>query len=556
MRHPSSLRAITTRHERSRLTWLAAASCAAGLADATSLVAISACAVAVTSSAHRVDVGPLTLVPGAALVVATAATIARLGIGAWIARQQAAVAASIMHRHRRTVVASFVAAAWSTSSAQPPGSVQHLALVNTQVAGAHALTWATGLAAAANIAVLGLVAVALDPVAALAVAMMGCGVAIIMRPLVRRSRSVGELEAGLARGLATEVSNVVTGDLPTKLLHVGTAVDRGFSTASDAHAGVYRRGRFLGAVSPVVFQTVVSLLTIGVLALLVRIDTSDAAAIGAIALLALRGLSNGHVVQQSAQTLEAQRGFIDDLLRSESELAAAPVVSGSEPVPEISSIQLEAVTVTWPSSRFALGPIDVTIGRHEFLGVDGPSGAGKSTLLEVLSGLRVPTAGRLLVNGVDTTSFDRASWAERFAVVPQEPILIAGSVASNICWFRTFSQAEIVAAARAAGLASEIDAWPRGLDTAVGEHGSELSVGQRQRVCLARALVGSPEVLLLDEATSALDPASEECIRVALEALRGKVTAVIIAHRPATLSLCDRVITIDGGHLIGATAHR
>jgi ABC-type multidrug transport system fused ATPase/permease subunit len=199
--------------------------------------------------------------------------------------------------------------------------------------------------------------------------------------------------------------------------------------------------------------------------------------------------------------------------------------------------------------RFSLGPIDLDITRHEFVGVVGDSGAGKSTIVDLLSRLRRPTSGSLLVNGEDATVFSPESWAARIACVPQEPVLLGGTVGDNIRWFRDLGNDRLMAAARQANIADEIAAWPNGIDTPVGNGGSQLSVGQRQRVCLARALAGHPDILLLDEATSALDNVSEERIRTALDALKGSVTVVIVAHRPSTLSLCDRIVRIDGGTL-------
>ena len=145
--------------------------------------------------------------------------------------------------------------------------------------------------------------------------------------------------------------------------------------------------------------------------------------------------------------------------------------------------------------------------------------------------------------------FSPASWAARIACVPQEPVLLRGTVADNIRWFRDIDNDRLLTAARQANIADEIAAWPNGVDTEVGHGGSQLSVGQRQRICLARALAGQPDILLLDEATSALDSVSEERIRAALDALKGQVTMVIVAHRPSTLSLCDRIVHVDDGRL-------
>jgi ABC-type multidrug transport system fused ATPase/permease subunit len=282
-------------------------------------------------------------------------------------------------------------------------------------------------------------------------------------------------------------------------------------------------------------------------------SVSNIAAFGSVALLSLRAVSQGQLAQQAAQTLGAQQGFINQLLEMEEQLRAVSAGFGDQHTPRIESLALRGVTLRH-DDRFSLGPIDLDIARHEVVGIVGESGAGKSTVVDLLSRLRRPTSGALLVNGEDATVFSSATWAARIACVPQEPALLGGTVGDNIRWFRDLGSDQLLAAARQANIADEIVAWPNGIDTPVGHGGSQLSVGQRQRVCLARALAGQPDILLLDEATSALDNASEERIRAALLALKGSVTMVMVAHRPATLSLCDRIVRIDEGALADTTA--
>jgi ATP-binding cassette subfamily B protein len=170
----------------------------------------------------------------------------------------------------------------------------------------------------------------------------------------------------------------------------------------------------------------------------------------------------------------------------------------------------------------------------------------------VLLRLRTPTNGHYLVNGREAEEFARLDWFARVAYLPQDPQLVAGSVSENIRFFRPgIDEAAIVAAARAAGIHDEICSWVAGYDTIIGQRADAVSGGQRQRLCLARALVGLPEILVLDEPTAALDAHSEALVHQSLERLKGQITLVIVAHRSSILTLCDRSITLDTIRMVG-----
>lgn len=191
----------------------------------------------------------------------------------------------------------------------------------------------------------------------------------------------------------------------------------------------------------------------------------------------------------------------------------------------------------------------MTLRPGEIVALIGPSGAGKSTLAQLLLRLREPDGGEYLVNGVPAGSLRWEDWAAKVAYVPQTPQLIYASVADNIRYFRDVSDEEIERAARLAGIHDDVVSWSDGYATLVGPRAAAVSVGQAQRICLARALVLRPLILVLDEPTSALDPTSERLIQASLTALRGSLTLFVIAHRLSTLDICDRVMVIVDGRL-------
>ncbi|MEQ0563777.1 thiol reductant ABC exporter subunit CydD [Amycolatopsis sp. NEAU-NG30] len=211
------------------------------------------------------------------------------------------------------------------------------------------------------------------------------------------------------------------------------------------------------------------------------------------------------------------------------------------------SLVLDRVSVCYDGVP-ALSEVDLTVPAGSRIALVGPSGSGKSTLLAVLLGFVPPTSGRVLVDGVDLRSLDPESWLADIAWVPQRPTLFRGSLASNIAL--GLPSADVASAARAAALDSVAAGLPQGFDTPVGELGEGLSAGQRQRVGLARALARtSAGLVLLDEPTARLDSRTEAAVLSATRRLLPDRTAVLVAHRPAMVSLADRVVELRDGRV-------
>ena len=186
----------------------------------------------------------------------------------------------------------------------------------------------------------------------------------------------------------------------------------------------------------------------------------------------------------------------------------------------------------------------------------GPSGAGKSTVFELLQRFYDPQSGRVLLNGYDVRTLGLQQLREHIALVPQQPALFTGDVRYNIAYGRPeATDAQVMAAARAAHAQEFIERLPEGYASHLGEQGVRLSGGQRQRIALARAILNDPEILLLDEATSALDTESEHQVQQALLELMKNRTTVIIAHRLSTILHADTIAVLDKGRLVAAGTH-
>ncbi|WP_435283380.1 thiol reductant ABC exporter subunit CydD [Streptomyces koelreuteriae] len=228
------------------------------------------------------------------------------------------------------------------------------------------------------------------------------------------------------------------------------------------------------------------------------------------------------------------------------EVLETPVpASGSEAVPE-GALAFEGVTVRYPGrSADAVADVSFTVEPGETVALVGPSGAGKSTLLGVLLGFVRPAEGRVRAGGVDLADADLEQWRSRIAWVPQRPHLYAGTIAENVRLARPDADDDAVRRAlRDAGALEFVDALPEGAETVLGEDGTGLSAGQRQRLALARAFLADRPVLLLDEPTAALDGATEAEVVAAVRRLAAGRTVLLVVHRPALLGVADRVVRL------------
>ncbi len=224
----------------------------------------------------------------------------------------------------------------------------------------------------------------------------------------------------------------------------------------------------------------------------------------------------------------------------------------AQPVPAVAGrIELDGVSFAYGDDNLVLRDITLTIGAGETLALVGPSGSGKTTLTGLIPRLWDVTDGAIRIDGRDVRDVTVASLRGEIGLVAQEATLFGGTIRENILYGRLdATEAEMVAAARAANAADFIEALPAGYDTVVGDRGSRLSGGQRQRVAIARAILKDPPILLLDEATSSLDNESEALVQDALDRLKVGRTTIIVAHRLSTIRAADRIAVLDDGWLV------
>ncbi len=227
------------------------------------------------------------------------------------------------------------------------------------------------------------------------------------------------------------------------------------------------------------------------------------------------------------------------------------------PIPAIEGhIELRNVSFSYTPDKGVLHDISLEIVPGETVALVGPTGAGKTSIANLVARFYEVDEGAVLIDGYDVRDITLQSLHSQMGLVPQDPFLFSGTIADNIRYGRPdASMEEVIAAARLANADEFIRNLPDGYETRILEGGVNLSVGQRQLICIARALLVEPRILILDEATSSVDTVTEALIQEALTRLLQGRTAVVIAHRLSTVRNADRIYVVDGGRIVESGTH-
>jgi ATP-binding cassette subfamily C protein len=414
------------------------------------------------------------------------------------------------------------------------------------------------IVSAALLLVQGAIILVLSPILALLILALLCIVAFGLKPLFRRSRELGTILNETSLGLVTSTTHFLGGlklALSQNLQGSFVAKFRSLLDEVKTNRVEFARQRALAQVAftaiPASIAALVILIGIGVM------DTHPPLVIGFLLVLG-RMAGPATRVQGSLQQIWHALPAYGAIRKLEEELYSAETFGTGEEssgVPR-GPLRFERAGY-WHGDRDGADrrvggvfDIDLTIPEGMFIGLTGSSGAGKTTLADLLVGLYPPLSGRVTVGGKELTGPMLAAWRERISYVSQDPFLFHDTVRNNLLWARPdASEADVWAALRSAGAEDMVRGMEAGLDTMVGERGTLVSGGERQRIALARALLRKPSLLVLDEATNAIDVAGEQEILSRLARQEHRPTIVMIAHRDASLQLCERIVELRDGRI-------
>jgi len=266
----------------------------------------------------------------------------------------------------------------------------------------------------------------------------------------------------------------------------------------------------------------------------------------------IKKLSRANVVIQ--QGLVSYKR-IKEILECPPQIADIPE---ARPLPPIKGdVKFENVSFCYDESRSVLEDVNFEVKPDEMIALVGLSGSGKTTIINLISRFYEPTAGKILIDGIDIREVSMVSLRSQIGLVTQELILFNDTVRNNIAYGLEETPLEkIIETAKAAEAHAFIEELPKGYDSIIGERGAFLSSGQRQRLAIARALLKDPPILILDEATSALDSESERLIQSALANVLKNRTAIVIAHRLSTIRNAHKILVVDRGKIVEAGTHK
>lgn len=542
--------------ERRRVALLVVMAVTAGLLEAAVLYLVARLATQASIGAddvvigagpfgpHRLELIDVTWITGGVLLLL-------LLVDVPLARLNARISERTLLRVRRKVADAYLHASWEARADEREGHLQLLLAEYAPRTERFMLQITTVAIAGCNLAVLGVVAAVVSPVAVLAIAACLGVLALVTRPLTRQSGAVGSRFAHVDLEYASRAAQTSRLAQEIAAFDVADPVARDLEAEATTSARALWRIRFVGRLTPVVYQIGALAVVVIVLGVLVSTGPRNLTGIGPVVLLLIRSLGHARLLQTATQ---AALEFAPYARTIAAECARYDARRASRTGLEVTSFErlcFERVTFSYvPDRPPVLDEVDLEIAFGEAIGLIGASGGGKSTLVQLLLGLRTPTAGRITIDGVDRRDIHPEALARLIAVVPQENRLIRATITDNIRFHRDLPFEAVEEAARLAHIHDEIVALPDGYDTLVGPGARDLSGGQKQRLGIARALVGRPSLLVLDEPTSALDSVSERLIKETLEQLVGTCSLLIVAHRPATLQLCHRVVSLEGGRLV------
>jgi ABC-type multidrug transport system fused ATPase/permease subunit len=498
---------------------------------------------------------------GSLFAIGIALVVVRLGVQIDLARRRAGLLADWDAQLRRRVFHSYLDADWALQSHERGTHIQELLTGHLGASQLILGALTSGWIATFSLLVLLAAALVVNPAGALLIVVFAVGMSLLLRPLARRSRALTTRLAAANLEYVQEIGDASALAREIRVFDASEATRDRFDQQVDHIAGLRRRVLTLGGSVPAIYQNLVVGVVLGGLATIFILVPSQLASLAVVVLVLIRAMSYSQSVHASYQQLNEGGPYFERILANEARYLAEPRRTGGDPIERLDVVAFESATYTYPADHAeeagtgrtaeALHDLDLVLRRGTLVGVVGPSGAGKSTFVQLLLGLRDPTEGRITADGTDLRALDGSAWFSLVSVVPQEPLLLATTVFDNIAFRRPgTSPADVERAARRAHVHDEIMSWPDGYQTTVGERGGKVSGGQRQRICIARALVGDPQLVIFDEPTSALDPQSEHRVQQTLAELREEALVVVVAHRLSTLDTCDEIVVLRDGHLL------
>lgn len=439
---------------------------------------------------------------------------------------------------------------WAHFTRQPVGTFANAFATEAARASQAFLCGVTMVSQALQLVVYVTIAAATSPAVTGVAVPIGIATVAVLSWLVHVTRSAGRQQTLLLKDVLERLTDVFGGVKSLKVMALERLVRPLLEGGTERLNQVLRR-QVLAREAMTALQDLVlmAFVVVGVYVMVTHLGM-QLSVVFMLMLLFVRALTSLNKAQRQYQSMVMDESAYWSMARTiEAAETEREQWSGTQRPRLERSVELQKVTFRY-EGKTVLEEVSLAVPAGEITALIGPSGAGKTTVVDLLSGLHRPQSGSIFVDRVPLELLDLAAWRSMIGYVPQETFLLHESVERNVSLGDPdVTRANVERALRRSGAWEFVERLAAGMDTFVGEHGMQLSAGERQRIAIARALVRNPRMLILDEVTAALDAANETMVWRNLSALRGETTILAISHQPHLLGIADRIYRIEAGRV-------
>lgn len=372
---------------------------------------------------------------------------------------------------------------------------------------------------------------------------------IIFKPIMDRVRLIGHETSIAQKQLANHVNESMIGIKTIKAMALESKVTNKGMEFFERLRHAEMKLSIFSSLTYVITQPFTIFIILGIFAFSYKLTTFSFASFAVIIYSINKIFNYVQDGQARLQSISALYPFLRSVVDYEDHaIQSKEPYQGKRPVSFEKEISFRNISFAYDLKNEVLSDINLTIPKGSMVGIVGPSGSGKTTFVDLLLSLIGPTSGDIYVDDTPLRDMSSKDWKRHIGYVSQDIFIVNDTLRNNIKFYDpSISDEDMIEATKIAHIYDFISSLPNGFDTMAGERGMELSGGQRQRIALARVLARKADILVLDEATSALDNESEAGIQKAIEELHGKITMVMIAHRPTTVANVDTLVVIKDG---------
>lgn len=464
---------------------------------------------------------------------------------------RARITASFMFREMNILLTDTLQAKWRFLSKQKTGYLQNTLFWDVRQSTGLLDTVAQFIQSSTGFIIYLFIALSISSTITLITLATGIIMLFILRPLVRKTMVLGEEKSSFEKSFANYLIEHIGGLKVVKSSGIGQKVIKAGRAILEPLRMVYIKSAVMHSLGSAAIQPFSIIFVLILFAFAYKTSSFNLAAFMVVMYLIQKIFVYLQSIQSSLHSIADMTPFASNILKLKSLLRENKdevINNNKKSFVYKKSLSFRNVSFSYQPETLILSQTSFHVPKNSFLGIIGPSGGGKTSIVDLMLRLFLPDQGNILLDDIPIQDINIDEWRQRISYVPQDIFLMNASIRDNIRFYdETITDDIIYDVARKAHIYDHIISLEKSFDTVVGERGLTLSVGQRQRIVIARALAREPEIIILDEATSALDSESELAIKKTIEDIRKTMTLIVIAHRVSTITNADNILVLKEG---------